>query len=83
MAEDSIGKGQDGKADRQLHGVQNQHGLADATTITNFFMLSRMESCLKCYTLFHFKCFLYIQQDSHCLEKYDWENSSNKRSRNF
>lgn len=35
--------------------------------------------CLKCYTFFHFKCLLYIQQDSLRLEKCDSENSRNKR----
>lgn len=73
MAEDSALEGQEGKADRQLHGGQNQHGLADATTIANFLMLSRMKSSLKHCALFHFKCFLHIQQDSLRLEKCDWE----------
>lgn len=42
-------------------------------------MLALMESHLASSKLFHFKCFLYIQQDSRHLQKPDWEKLAETR----
>lgn len=50
---------------RPLHGALNHcNGLAVAITIGYYLTLAGMESYLACSKFFHFKCFLYIQQDS-------------------
>lgn len=46
-------------------------------------MLALMESHLASSKLFHFKCFLYIQQDSRHLQKPDWENQQKQDSLEF